>query len=501
MALGNNGWLLLGMMLSAVGCWSPDAPRGSAGAPLVAKFISVWPARSAQGVSPLSRFTFSLPAGTALTSLKLYRDTLSDYDEHRVVSDNIPGTLADREVKVVAWESTPLSADAGAATSDHRIDAMATAALQSGTVYTWALLTQGVLLSFQVGPPAEPWLERYWPATGAGFFGYAAYCSERPLGNIESQVQFAPDFPVKVAPGLGLGLLGNGSCVSLEVDPGSAPDQLIPPPQIAGMLVDPAPLERRNAERSSLVDCQAGWQQLGPGCSQVQDDRLLIQPPNGASLWLLSSDAIGLNHVAPDGSEFALRGLSPSQPQVLAFKVLLEGGARFDGTASFTTLPARDHLVINEVLANPLGAEPAQEWIELYNDGTQSLDLANFQLADEVGKVDLPTQVVAAGEYAVLTSDRYQTGGPDVEFAAGAHWVPMPSLSAGGLSNAGEALQLISISGTVLSRFPAIAAKTGGVSIARRIPDAPDDQPQSFAQHAAPGASPGAVNAVDAETP
>ena len=27
------------------------------------------------------------------------------------------------------------------------------------------------------------------------------------------------------------------------------------------------------------------------------------------------------------------------------------------------------HVVINEVLANPVGGEPAQEWVELYNDG------------------------------------------------------------------------------------------------------------------------------------
>ena len=71
--------------------------------------------------------------------------------------------------------------------------------------------------------------------------------------------------------------------------------------------------------------------------------------------------------------------------------------------------------------------------------------------------------------------------------------VRMASLGTRGLSNSGEALLLVGPEGT-LSRFPGLVAKTAGHSMARRTPDAADDDDEAFAEHADPGASPGAPN-------
>ena len=42
-----------------------------------------------------------------------------------------------------------------------------------------------------------------------------------------------------------------------------------------------------------------------------------------------------------------------------------------------------EHVVISEVMFQPLGAQPAGEWIEIYNPSTVTVLLTNFKLGDE----------------------------------------------------------------------------------------------------------------------
>jgi hypothetical protein len=48
-----------------------------------------------------------------------------------------------------------------------------------------------------------------------------------------------------------------------------------------------------------------------------------------------------------------------------------------------TPLPFAGKLVISEVMADPLGSEPGEEWIELYNPSTAGYSLTGFKLGDE----------------------------------------------------------------------------------------------------------------------
>jgi hypothetical protein len=68
---------------------------------------------------------------------------------------------------------------------------------------------------------------------------------------------------------------------------------------------------------------------------------------------------------------------------------------------------ARSQVVLNEVLANP-DAEPVEEWAELYNVGTEEVDLGGWSLSDSNGHgssesvtLDLGT-TIAAGEHLVV---------------------------------------------------------------------------------------------------
>jgi hypothetical protein len=171
----------------------------------------------------------------------------------------------------------------------------------------------------------------------------------------------------------------------------------------------------------------------------------------------------------------------------LAGQVLFSSGERVELLRAFVTEPPRRHLVINEVLANAVGPEPDTEWIELVNDGAAPASLAGVWLEDSSGSVALPAVELAPGEVALLVSSDFRPSGLDIAAPAETRLVELPSIGARGLSNSGEPLLLVGSEG-VLSRFPGLA---------RRNVAASDDDPAAFAEHGAPGASPGAANTFD----
>ena len=164
-----------------------------------------------------------------------------------------------------------------------------------------------------------------------------------------------------------------------------------------------------------------------------------------------------------------------------------------------TAAPAHAHVVLNEVLANPRGPESNGEWVELVNDGAATVELAGFEYRDSGAAVSLPEGVIEPGQFVLLAADGFA---PDPELdvppVLGTRVITLPKLGQSGLSNSGELLRLFDASGRLLSRFPAIAAPDAGVSVARRTPDAPDDDANAFGAHAPPGASPGAPNELAA---
>lgn len=103
-------------------------------------------------------------------------------------------------------------------------------------------------------------------------------------------------------------------------------------------------------------------------------------------------------------------------------------------TPEVTPEPA--HLLITEVLYDPVGAEPDGEWIELYNPTESSIDLSNFKVGDEEqkggteGMLQFPNGVsIAAGQVIVIANKAtafYSTYGfkPDYEMSENDPTVP-----------------------------------------------------------------------------
>jgi hypothetical protein len=268
------------------------------------------------------------------------------------------------------------------------------------------------------------------------------------------------------------------------------------PPEAAGVLLDPAPSWGDEAPANVLASCTDAETAIGPGCLQIEDDRLLLRNGPEAMLWQFESEGAAHVQRADPGASFLLRGFTPASEQALHGVGFDRFGARTPIDVRFHTNAPRAHWLLNEVMANPLGPEPAEEWIELVNDSSLPAELGGSSLEDSAGSITLPAFLAQPGQYLLLVRDDYdrEGDGRDVMPGADVALVRVPVLGRSGLSNSGEALTLRAADGSVLSRFPAFSSGRAGVSVARATLDALDDDPSAFGAHAAPGASPGAPN-------
>jgi hypothetical protein len=240
--------------------------------------------------------------------------------------------------------------------------------------------------------------------------------------------------------------------------------------------------------------CQTHELAIEMGCVTVMDDRILVRPTVANTLWLITGDTQGW-FVSERLDAGVIRGLTPNAESVLKFQTLLASGVHTQSELSLHTIGLSPHVVINEVLADPLGPEPQNEWVELYNDGVGSVNLEGWTLEDEGGAVELPNIQLAPFGYALLVNDTYERSAElDVVPDEDVFLVRLPSLGKSGLSNQGETLRLLDNSGMVVSSFPGSPKPVAGVSVARREPWFVGAQTRAFALHGTPFASPGKRN-------
>ncbi len=157
------------------------------------------------------------------------------------------------------------------------------------------------------------------------------------------------------------------------------------------------------------------------------------------------------------------------------------------------TPPAVPPLAITEVLANPAGPEPQQEYVELRNLGDADVALEGLRLADSKGGDDLPPETLAAGAYALVVTSTYDpAAGPDPPPRPGTLLVRVDTrLGSDGLSNGGEAVQLLQGEAVVSSYGGWVAVSAGswnGKAVHRLVQSACDApggvEPHPAATHA-----------------
>jgi hypothetical protein len=423
-------------------------------------------------------FRGRLRDGAALGEPWLFRDALSDYYQRALGQGELPDALVARAVPVRFWRDE----------ADWLLQPLVP--LEPGARYSVALRGHGLVDTLTVAPRALAPVPRLFPPLGSTKHAYALYCGVQ-LPESPFQGALEPGHvPLQISAGdAGSALDG---CVELRAQ-GEVAEPLVGPPWLGDVPLDPAPFSPASA--AVTAECQ-GDELAGGGCLEVLDDRVNVTQGPEAMLWVLQEPAPLLLALRAGERATLLRGLEPEQSFELRGATISAAGEATALSFSGTTRARRSHLVINEVLANALGPEPASEWVELVNDSALAVSLGGLWLEDGTGRVALPDVTLAGGELALLVPRGSMRSALDVPFAPEARVIELPTLGERGLSNSGEPLTLAG-SGGVMSTFPALAASHAGKSMARRALDALDGVPESFAEHGDPGASPGGPNFFD----
>ncbi len=201
-----------------------------------------------------------------------------------------------------------------------------------------------------------------------------------------------------------------------------APD--VTPPVLSGVAA---------ASAGPCLDVSFATDEPATGTIVVEAGGVEIDTPAGAGA---TSFDVGI----------PLGALPPSTAATVTVRATdLAGNAAASAPLAFTTPVALPPVAITEVLANPAGPEPQQEYVELRNLGDADVPLGGLRLQDSKGGDDLPSETLAAGGYALVVTATYDPNeGSDPAPRAGTLLLRVDTrLGADGLSNSGEAVQLV----------------------------------------------------------
>jgi hypothetical protein len=374
-------------------------------------------------------------------------------------------------------------------------------ALAPGGIYTLGLGAPLVSFPFGVAADGPPPLARVWPVRDDAdpVARAAVWCGDAELGPIDAAVTLEPGLVAgrfRAGTGASIAAPRCASWFSLAAAADGAP--VVVPPSLAladgsSVALEPTLLFARDGAEASSRACAPSEVVFGTGCAEILDDRIVVTPSDDPSLYTIDLGGRTIVRASTGGQAFTLRPFPIDGRCRVA--TLARSGRVVESALTLTPAPPRPHVVLNEVMANPAGAEPAQEWVELYNDGAGVVALEGFGLEDSAGRTVLPAFAMEPGGFALVVADAFVADdGVDAPPAPGATIVRVSALGRGGLSNEGEKLTLRDPSGAVVSTFPAAKTKNG-VSIARIAPDAPDTDPASFAPSPNGSSTPGAPNA------
>jgi hypothetical protein len=252
-----------------------------------------------------------------------------------------------------------------------------------------------------------------------------------------------------------------------------------------------------NPPRLVSPACAIDEQAIALGCALIDDASVALHVVADEPVSMrLRAGEMQATALAPTGDALLqLRGLPPDRAIALELALTDSSGNTTELTADARTLPPLPTLSISELRADPLGPEPQQEFVELWNYGEHAIDLDGFTLSD---KRDDPGQALPAARVepharVLLVADAFDPAEPrDVQPPPGATLIRTgKSLATSGLSNNGEALFLRDALGQRVSAAPASPRPRSGVCNVRISDDMRDGSDGSFDYAASAGCTPG----------
>ncbi len=244
--------------------------------------------------------------------------------------------------------------------------------------------------------------------------------------------------------------------------------------------------------------CAIDEQAIAVGCALIDDAsitlRLQADEPVIATLRL---DDVVRSLVAADGQVLlGIDDLAAEAQQPAGLELRDSAGNAITHQLELRTTAALAALSISEVLADPLGAEPQQEFVEIVNYGTATIDLLGFSLGDRADMPGAPVERssrVLPGARVLLVADGYDPReGSDPAPPPGALLVRVGrAIGSAGLRNAGEALYLRDALGRRISAAPATPEPRPGVCLVRTTNQMRSGAPGTFDHDANATCTPG----------
>lgn len=409
----------------------------------------------------------------------LIRGEVTDYHLRQIEREDLTKTLEERIVPAIVW-----------AEDDRNVVIAPREVLEPGQTYAVASGEPSRVVHFVVRKDEETALwERIWPPFDEPA-GFGIFCGSLELPDAVVDMRLDPFGPQGT---LTRGIAANGPgarCLRFQIQDSQAQTMgtsWVLPPRIempGGPVVQMEPAIASFGEMIAEVtplECDNDEVSFGLGCAVVMDDRINVRTPDSDLLWGIVGS--GMERIAKTASKerFVIKGFTPDTEIALdVFTVDPFGRTRRESLTAVTkSLSA--HVVLNEVLANPVGPEPHQEWVELYNDGKVDTSLAGYRILDIGGDTVLPDVLLPAGQFAVVVNESYvEDDEVDVTPPPDAILVRIAALGKSGLSNSGELLRLLDPEGNTISRSSAFSKPKAGQSVSRITPDASDGVSSSF---------------------
>jgi hypothetical protein len=244
---------------------------------------------------------------------------------------------------------------------------------------------------------------------------------------------------------------------------------------LPAVLVSFATQQRLDMEAPTLspIACALDEIVLDVGCLLPAETRVVLRAEvSEPALVTLAAGAARAARLALGGQvEVTLEGLSAGATLAAQLRVEDLAGERAEHGLSLETAYALAPVTIDEVRPDPLGPEPAQEYVELLNFGSEPVNIMGFSLTDDsfdAGRVLGAQLAMAPGERVLVVGPDFDAREPsDGELPAGVRLVRL----AGPLSlrNDGDALFLRDELGRRVAESPRVAPHGAGQCVGRLV--------------------------------
>jgi hypothetical protein len=234
------------------------------------------------------------------------------------------------------------------------------------------------------------------------------------------------------------------------------------------------------------------------GCALISD-RWVALTLRASEPFVATLTVAGLVHsaIAPSGeTQLSLPSLTPGSEITVELELRDSTGNSLTRSETFRTHADLPTLSITETRSDPLGPEPSQELVELWNFGDRPVPLAGMLLSDQADELGTPLVTEAQvdpGARVLLVADSFDASDPkDVAVPPGTPLVRVgKSLGNAGLANRGEPLFLRDAQGRRISAAPSSPQPVAGVCSVRVASDPRDGSQGSFALDADQSCTPG----------